>query len=121
MNQPLHQIRLGRDFLAALARIRAAEENPLLGLPTDSAETLVRRLILPLLENSGLPRLAILHYSWFLRELARLWRSHPGPDLAFHLELAVRKWTSYGLEPNTLQLLVCQLLNRLESLPRPGD
>lgn len=115
MNQPLRQTRLSRDFISALDRIRGAEENPLLGLPPDSAETLVRRLILPLLQQAGLPRLTILHYSWFLRELARLWRTLPGPDLAFHLELAVRKWTGYGLEPSTLQLLICEILNRLPS------
>jgi len=35
-------------------------------------------------------------------------------DLAFHLELCIRKWVNLGLEPRTLQFLVCEAHQRLK-------
>jgi hypothetical protein len=56
-----------------------------------------------------------MHYRWYLRELARHWRSRKGRDLAFHLELCVRKWVNLGLEPRTLQFLICEAHQRLKT------
>ena len=67
-----------------------------------------------LVEGAGLPVLQEMHYRWFLRELARLWRMRQGRDLAFHLELCIRKWVGLGLEPRTLQFLVCESYERLK-------
>jgi hypothetical protein len=61
-----------------------------------------------------MPVLQVMHYQWFLRELARLWRTRKGRDLAFHLELIIRKWVSLGLEPRTLQFLICEAHQRLK-------
>jgi hypothetical protein len=57
----------------------------------------------------------VIHCRWFLRELARLWRTRQGRDLAFHIELCLRKWKGLGLEPRTLQFLVCEAFERLKS------
>jgi hypothetical protein len=56
-----------------------------------------------------------MHYRWFLRELTRLWRTRTGRDLAFHLELCIRKWAGLGLEPRTLQFLICEAHERLKA------
>lgn len=115
MNPFTSPLVLNRDTAAVLDEIRAGAENPLYGAPAATAQAEFRRLILPLLEGAGLPRLLVLHYGWFLRELAQIWRTRTGPDLAFHLEFCIRKWVGFGLEARTLQFLVCEISRRLRS------
>ena len=89
-----------------LDEIRAGAENALYGAGPDVSEELFAKHVVSLIEGAGLPSLQTMHYRWFLRELARLWRTRAGRDLAFHLGLCIRKWVGLGLEPNTLQFLV---------------
>ena len=58
--------------------------------------------------------IAVRGRDWQLRDLTRLWRTRTGRDLAFHLELCIRKWVGLGLEPRTLQFLVCESHERLK-------
>ena len=97
-----------------LDEIRAGAENALYGAGPDEAEELFAKHVASLVEGAGLPVLQTMHYRWFLRELARLWRTRKGRDLAFHLELCIRKWVGLGLEPKTLQFLVCEVLRASE-------
>ncbi len=107
---------LNRDTVQTLDEIRAGADNPLFGAAPAAAEELFGRHIQPLLEGSGMPGLQVMHYGWFLRELARLWRKKTGRDLAFHLELCIRKWLNLGLESNTVQFLVCEAHQRLKAV-----
>jgi hypothetical protein len=102
------------DLDRVLDEIRAGAENALYGAGSGKSEELFAKHVVSLVEGAGLPVLQVMHYRWFLRELARLWRTRKGRDLAFHLELCIRKWVGLGLEPRTLQFLVCEAHSRLK-------
>jgi len=92
MESLLEPVELNRETTQALDEIRSGAENALYGAASADAEEKVNRYVLPLIEGSGLPNLHVMHYRWYLRELARHWRTRKGRDLAFHLELCIRKW-----------------------------
>jgi len=112
MESLLEPVELNRETTQTLDEIRSGAENALYGAATADAEEKVNLLVLPLIEGAGLPN--VIHYRWYLRELARLWRTRKGRDLAFHLELCIRKWVNLGLEPRTLQFLICEAHQRLK-------
>ena len=114
MESLLEPVELNRETTQTLDEIRSGAENALYGMATAEAEEQVNRLAMPLIEGSGLPNLQVIHFRWYLREVARLWRTRKGRDLAFHLELCIRKWVNLGLEPRTLQFLVCEAHQRLK-------
>jgi len=103
------------DVEKVLEEIRAGAENALYGAEPEKSEELFAKHVVSLIEGAGLPLLQTMHYRWFLRELARLWRTRTGRDLAFHLELCIRKWVGLGLEPRTLQFLVTEAHERLKA------
>jgi len=112
---------LNRDTVQTLDEIRAGADNPLYGAGPDVAEELFGRHIRPLLDASGMSGLQVMHYGWFLRELARLWRTRTGRDLAFNLEMCIRKWLNLGLETNTVQFLVTEIHLRLKAAAAGGQ
>jgi len=107
-------MKLSPDFNRVLEEIRNGAENALYGAVPAASEELFQRHVESLIEGAGLPSLQVIHYRWYLREIARLWRTRRDRDLAFHLELCVRKWVGLGLEPRTLQFLVCEAHTRLK-------
>jgi len=111
-NKPLH---LRPDTIRALQEIEAGAPNPLHDASADAAERLVRNLIKPMLWGAGMSNFEAMTYGWFLREVSRLWRSKTGRELAFYLELCIRKWTSLGLNPSIAQFLITELHERLKS------
>jgi hypothetical protein len=115
MESLLEPVELNQETTQALDEIRSGADNALYGTDSADAEEKVNNSVLPLIEDSGLPSLHVMHYRWYLRELARHWRSRKGRDLAFHLELCVRKWVNLGLEPRTLQFLICEAHQRLKT------
>jgi hypothetical protein len=115
MESLLDPVELNRDTTQALDEIRSGAENVLYGVDSARAEESINRHVMTLIEGSGLPNLQVIHYRWFLREMTRLWRTRKGRDLAFHLELCIRKWVNLGLEPRTLQFLVCEAHQRLKA------
>jgi len=114
MESLLKPVTLSPDVDRVLGEIRAGAENALYGAGSVESEELFHKHVASLIEGAGLPALQVMHYRWFLRELARLWRTRQGRDLAFHLELCIRKWVGLGLEPRTLQFLVCESYERLK-------
>ena len=114
MESLLKQVPLTQDVVRVLDEIRAGAENALYGAGSDESEELFTKHVVSLVEGAGLPVLQTMHYRWFLRELSSLWRTRKGRDLAFHLELCIRKWVGLGLEPKTLQFLVCEAHQRLK-------
>ena len=115
MESLLKPVTLSPDLDRVLGEIRAGAENALYGTGSAESEELFSKHVSSLIEGAGLPVLQVIHYRWFLRELARLWRTRKGRDLAFHLELCIRKWVGLGLEPRTLQFLVCEAHERLKA------
>jgi hypothetical protein len=114
MESLLKPVTLTQDVVRVLDEIRAGANNALYCAKPDVSEELFAKHIVSLVEGAGLPVLQTMHYRWFLRELARLWRTRTGRDLAFHLELCIRKWVGLGLEPRTLQFLVTEAHERLK-------
>jgi hypothetical protein len=114
MESLMKPVTLTQDVTRVLDEIRAGAENALYGAGPDKAEELFAKHVVSLVEGAGLPVLQTMHYRWFMRELARLWRTRKGRDLAFHLELCIRKWVGLGLEPKTLQFLICESYERLK-------
>jgi hypothetical protein len=114
MESLLKQVPLTQDVSKVLDEIRAGADNALYGAGSVESEELFAKHVVSLIEGAGLPVLQTMHYRWFLRELARLWRTRTGRDLAFHLEFCIRKWVGLGLEPKTLQFLVCEAHERLK-------
>ncbi len=114
MESLLEPVELNRDTTQTLDEIRSGAENVLYGVDSAQAEENINRYVMTLIEGSGLPNLQVMHYRWFLREMTRMWRTREGRDLAFHLELCIRKWVGLGLEPRTLQFLVCEAHQRLK-------
>jgi hypothetical protein len=106
---------LNPEMVLTLDQIRAGAENALYGAGPEQAEELFKKHLSSMILDSGMPALQVLHYQWFLRELARLWRTRKGRDLAFHLELTIRKWVNLGLEPRTIQFLICEAHQRLKA------
>jgi hypothetical protein len=107
-------VELNRETSQMLDEVRSGADNALYGASPAVAEEKIQTCVLPLVEGSGLLKLQVVHYRWYLRELARLWRTRKGSDLAFHLELCIRKWVGLGLEPRTLQFLACETHCRLK-------
>ena len=108
-------VALNHEMVETLDQIRAGAENALYGASPAQAEELFKKHLAPMVVGSGMPVLQVMHYQWFLRELARLWRTRKGRDLAFHLELTIRKWVNLGLEPRTIQFLICEAHQRLKA------
>jgi hypothetical protein len=107
----LKPIKLSRDCRKVLARMGKASAGPtvLYGLEQDMVEQALRKVVDPLLEAAGLPLNRKDQYHWFLRELSRLYRTRYGHDLVFCIELAMRKWQGYGLSPQVMGILVCEI------------
>ena len=114
MEDFMKPVALNQEMVQTLDQIHAGAENALYGASPAQAEELFKKHLASLIQGSGMPVLQVMHYQWFLRELARLWRTRKGRDLAFHLELIIRKWVSLGLEPRTLQFLICEAHQRLK-------
>ena len=116
MESLLKPMRMSPDFNRVLEEVRSGAENALYGAGVAASDELFHTHVESLIAGAGLPSLQVIHYRWFLREIARLWRTRQGRDLAFHLELCLRKWVNLGLEPRTLQFLICEAHTRLKGL-----
>ena len=108
-------IKLSPEVNRVLEEIRKGAENALYCAEPAAADKLFHEHVESLIEGAGLTSMQVIHYRWFLREVARLWRTRQGRDLAFHLELSLRKWKNLGLEPRTLQFLICEAHERLKA------
>jgi hypothetical protein len=83
------------------------------GLEPAAAEAKAHSVIDPLIEGTGLPVARLNQYRWYLAELCRLMRTRSGPDLAYCMEFTIKKWLSFGLEPNSVVVLASELFDRL--------
>jgi hypothetical protein len=115
IGKPLH---INAETQTVLDGIRTGnEKSPLFGKEGTTAEAETNALVLPMLESSGMKRGDVLQYGWFLREVAKIYRTREGADLVFCIEMTLRKWLGFGLEPNTMQFLVCETWRRLKAKP----
>ncbi len=109
-------LNLNPETAKVLDQIRnAARPCSVYGQDPAEVEAELGNLVRPLLEGAGLDRLTVMQYLWYVRELARVFRTRTGRELAFQAELVIRKWLSFGLEPNTMQFIFCQIHLRLKA------
>jgi hypothetical protein len=114
-------LNLNPDTSEVLRELRAsAETTEVFGFESGTCERIFRELTEPLLVNSGLNLLRLNQYRWYVQELAVLFRRKAGLDLAYCLEGTMRKWVGQGLESNTVQLLLCQIVERLQKMSEPS-
>ena len=127
MNDLLKPLKLSRDARKALTRLGKESCGPcvLYGQEQELCEHVLRRIVDPLLEQAGMELCRVDQYHWFLRELAKLFRTRHGHDLSFSIELVMRKWSGFGLEPRVMGFLLCLILRELDTIgrekPEPGD
>jgi len=118
-------VRLTPQMARVLDLMRTSPDPyPTYNQPAQEADERVLAVARSLLTDSGLSWNSVIHYTWYAREVAKLFRTRSGRDLAFHLELIMRKWQNFGLSPNILQILACEVHNALKPndivLPMPG-
>ena len=107
---------LNPETVEVLDEIRnAAEPYAAYGEDPAKLEAELRKLVEPLLVGAGLGRLVVMQYLWYVRELARVFRTRTGRELAFQAELVLRKWQAFGLEPNTMQFIFREIHLRLRA------
>jgi len=111
-------LKLSREARKTLYRMGKARASPtvLYGLDQELCEHALRKIVDPLLESAGLKPRRVDQYHWFLRELARLLRTRYGHELAFNIELMMRKWSGYGLSPQVMGFLVTLIDRELRVL-----
>jgi hypothetical protein len=113
---------LSKAAQGLLSRVRTSPSPEVVyGLPPGAAEAKAHSVIDPLIEGTGLPVARLNQYRWFLAELCRLMRTRSGPDLAYCMEYALKKWLSFGLEPNSVVVLASELFDRLKPKAEPEN
>jgi len=99
---------------AALERIGKGElAVPCAGQAPAEAEREVWDVGRPVLNATGLPLIQYQQYRWFLRELSRVLRTTPGPDIPTCVEMLLAKWVRLGLQPKMVQMLTRMACERL--------
>ncbi len=102
--QALDKIRHSKGFLAVY------------DLPSDLAEQAVWEAGRKTLDELGLPVVVYNQCRWLLREMARLFRTQAGWDLAFELEVFLRKWVGSRMDGALVQRLICDCWTRMKNL-----
>jgi hypothetical protein len=114
-------IALKHETKELLDEIRASSEpTAAYALGPDEAEELFKHITEPMLEGCPLPITVINQMRWYVRELSAKFRTRYGYALSFQLELVLRKWAAFGMEPNTMQYLLCEVYRQLKSMGKPG-
>jgi hypothetical protein len=85
-------------------------------MPADLAEAAVWEIGKIALEDKPVPLVQQNGYRWYLRELSRLLRTKTDWDLALEMEICLRKWVGYSLDPELLQMLLCECYDRIGAM-----
>ena len=105
----MNQTELNQQTRDLLDRIRhRSKVLSLYDMPSDLAEAAVWEIGKTILKHQGLLLVEHNAYRWYLRELSKLLRTKTGWDLALELEICLRKWVGYKLDPELLQALLCE-------------
>jgi hypothetical protein len=117
----MDQIELEPETRRVLDRIRhSSKVLSLYEMPSDLAEAAVWEIGKMVLENQHLPLVQYNQFRWFLRELSKLLRARTGWDLALELEICLRKWVAYKLDPVLLQALMRESYERIGAMSPGG-
>jgi hypothetical protein len=89
---------------------------PIYDLPDDLAEKAVWEAGRELMDEVGLQPVIYNQCRWLLREMAKLFRTRTGWDLAFELEVFVRKWAGFQMNSALVQGLVRHCYGRMKNI-----
>lgn len=110
----MNQTELNQRSRDLLMRIRCRSGVlSLYDMPSDLAEAAVWEIGRTVLESQGLRLVEQNAYRWYLRELAKHLRTKTCWDLALELEICLRKWAGYRLDPELLQALMCDCFDHI--------
>jgi hypothetical protein len=113
----MNQTELNPETRAVLDRIRHSSKFlSVFEMPADLAEAAVWEIGKIVLADRGLPMVLQNGYRWYLRELSKLLRTKTEWDLALELEICLRKWVGYKLDPELLQTLLRECCERIASM-----
>jgi len=116
----MNQTELNQRSRDLLVRIRCRSKVlSLFDMPSDLAEAAVWEIGSTVLESQGLRLVEQNAYRWYLRELSKLLRTKTDWDLALELEICLRKWAGYRLDPELLQALLCECYDHI-AVMTPG-
>jgi hypothetical protein len=111
------QLELDQKSKAVLDRIRhSSKVLSIYEMPSDLAEAAVWEIGKVLVDNQHLPMVQYNTYRWYLRELSKLLRTKTGWDLALELELCLKKWVGFCLDPAMLQALMRECYERIGAM-----
>jgi hypothetical protein len=118
----MDQFELEPETKAMLDGLRSmAGLLPVYDLESTLVEQAVAAAGLPIVTEAGVRMVTFNQFRWFLRELARVFRTKMGWDLAFEMEVLLRKWHGYGLDPHLMQLVVRKCREAAETPPEVED
>jgi len=107
---------MNREMAEVLRRIRRSTKVlPIASSTPRASEARLAEMTEPMLTAANLPVPLLNQYRWFVRELARMYRTLYGRELEFVLSKSLEKWQSFGLEPNTLQFLASTTYLKLQA------
>jgi hypothetical protein len=113
----MNELVLDLKTKAMLDRVRHSSKFlSIYEMPSDLAEAAVWEIGKVLLDNARLPMVQYNTYRWYLRELSKLLRTKTGWDLALELELCLKKWVGFCLDPAMLQALMLECCDRIDSM-----
>jgi hypothetical protein len=113
----MNEIELNQETRDLLDRVRHKRKClSLYDMPADLAEAAVWEIGKVLLDHQKLPLVQYNTYRWYLRELSKLLRTKTGWDLGLELELCLRKWVGFCLDPAMLQALLRECYGRIGAM-----
>jgi hypothetical protein len=117
----MNQIELNQRSRDLLERVRHKRKVlSLFDMPSDLAEAAVWEIGRTVLDHQRLSLVDQNGYRWYLREVSKLLRTKTDWDLALELEICLRKWVAYSLDPELLQALLCECYDHI-AVMTPGE
>jgi hypothetical protein len=113
----MNQLELEPETRSVLDRIRhSSKVLSIYEMPADLAEAAVWEIGKIVLADRGLAMVQENGYRWYLRELSKLLRTKTEWDLALEMEICLRKWAAYKLDPELLQTLLRECYDRIGAM-----
>ncbi len=98
----------------ALGDMRQSDKpSGLFGVDLVACDKWLRRQTDELLTAAGVTAAPLDAYREFERQVGMHYRTKTGYDLAFNIELCLRRWCDWGLDSGMLQTLVCRIHQEL--------
>ena len=99
---------------------RSTEPTAAYALDPEPAEELLKSITEPMIGGAALPKVTLQQMRWYVRDLSGAFRTRYGYALASQVELAMRRWAAFCLDPDIMQSLLCAVIEQLKPLKGTG-